>query len=79
MARRRFEHRYVAVQNAIKGDILEHFDPFRSTLSQSHILEHFDPFRSTLRQSHTAQEMVTYQECQNQEQNGAGGPPILVL
>ena len=27
----------------------------------------------------TAQETVTYQECQNQEQNGAGGPPILGL
>ena len=25
----------------------------------------------------TAQETVTYQECQNQEQNGAGGPLIL--
>ena len=27
----------------------------------------------------TAQETVTYQECQNQEQNGAGGPLILGL
>ena len=36
LARRRFGHRCVAVQNAIKGDIPEHFNPFRSTLSQSH-------------------------------------------
>ena len=36
LARRRFGHRCVAVQNSIKGDIPEHFDPFRSTLSQSH-------------------------------------------
>ena len=36
LARRRFGHRCVAVQNAVKGDIPEHFDPFRSTLSQSH-------------------------------------------
>ena len=33
---RRFGHRCVAVQNAIKGDIPEHFDTFRTTLSQSH-------------------------------------------
>ena len=37
LVRRRFGYRCVAVQNAIgKGDIPEHFDPFRSTLSQSH-------------------------------------------
>ena len=36
LARRRFGHQCVAVQNAIKGDIPEHFNPFRSTLSQSH-------------------------------------------
>ena len=29
LARRRFGHRCVAVQNAIKGDIPELFDPFR--------------------------------------------------
>ena len=33
---RRFGHRCVAVQNALKGDIPEHLDKFRSTLRDSH-------------------------------------------
>ena len=47
----------------VKGDIPEHFDPFRSSLSQSHI----------------TRETVIYRDCRNQERNGTGGPPTLGL
>ena len=33
---RRFGHRYCLVQDAMKGEIPEHFDVFKSTMSQQH-------------------------------------------
>lgn len=33
---RRFGHRCLIVQNAIKGDVQEHFDIFRTTLNPFH-------------------------------------------
>ena len=35
LAGRRFDHQCFSFQNAIKGNILEHFECYRSTLSQS--------------------------------------------
>ena len=36
LAVRRLSHRYIAVENAIKGNIPQHFESFKSTLRSSH-------------------------------------------
>ena len=36
LAGRRLSHWFIAVENAIKGNILQHFESFKSTLTNSH-------------------------------------------